>query len=109
MMITPPTIQSAIQTLMLRAGPHLTTEERQHLGRLDEQARVLSANAAAVAEGLSCIVAYDGQTDVGAGNFQSAAEVAGLLIVFGGVFDAIAGMIDAAGLARDQQQRGDKP
>jgi hypothetical protein len=102
----PADIRAMVQTLMLRAGPHLTADELKSLGQLDDQARVLASNASTVAEGIACIVAFDGQTTVGAGNFQRAGEVASLLVVFAGVFDAIAGMIDAADLARDQQKRG---
>lgn len=97
-----PDARSVLQILMLHAAPHLTPAEREHIGRVDECAQQMASHAAAVATGLGCLISGD----VDSGNFQTQDSVPPVLWHFGELLTTIAGLIEVAGLARDQQEGG---
>lgn len=94
-----PDAQSVLQIMMLHAQPHLTRAEREHIGRVDEFAQQMASHAAAVATGLGCLIS----NDVDSGNFQDKGTVPPVLWHLGEVLTTIAGLIEVAGLARDEE------
>lgn len=66
-------------SLLEIALPSLTAEELEELKRGADHAETLLKQQHLLLNGLGCLIAEDGQDPAGAGNFQSASEVAELL------------------------------
>lgn len=96
---------SLLVDLFTRAAPGMTAAELQHIAAgAADLAECLADRAAAVAEGVGCLVAEDGDS-AGSGCFRDADSVPGVLWHFGDVFAQVAGLVrvskDARALAGD--------
>lgn len=89
-------------SLLEMALPSLTAEELEELKRGKDHAETLLKQQHLLLNGLGCLIAKDGQDDPGAGNFQSASDVAELLWLLAELNSNARAHLDVVSLAERQ-------
>lgn len=83
----------AMAMMYERGKASMSDADLEELTCLSELAVDEARRMGDVCSGIGCLIAYDGRTKTGAGNFRDAGDVSSLLFALGHSFDTLAGMV----------------
>lgn len=86
-------VMNAMAMMYERARASMSEADLEELTCLSELAVDEARRMGDVCSGIGCLIAYDGRTETGAGNFRDAGDVSSLLFALGHSFDMLAGMV----------------
>lgn len=101
--------RTVLEVLYLRAAPHLTPAEMEHMALAEGVASELVRQVGTVAAGVASLVEADELSECSAGSFTTGREVGALLHLIAGTLSQVEGLLyvsaEAAAVRRQSNQR----